>query len=135
MRLAAALVCVPLLLAGCTSSADAPAEPELPAETDFAQGTCREAAPDLLELGRTLPALGDDETVPKDVQQVLAEVQDRLASFAEVPDPELGAALPTLVERIGGVRIRAVGNTYEPGLGEDLQAAYDDVLGACTGGA
>ena len=135
MRLAAVLVCVPLLVAGCTSSADVPAEPELPAEADFAQGTCREAAPDLLELGRTLPDLGDDETVPREVQQSLADVQDRLASFAQVPDPELGDALPTLVERIGGVRIRAVGNTYEPGLGEDLQAAYDDVLGACTGGA
>lgn len=136
MRLAAAaLACVPLLLAGCSSAGDGPAEPELPAVSDFAQGTCREAAPDLLELGRTVPRLGDDGTVPPEVQQALADVQDRLASFAEVPDPELGAALPTLVERIGGVRIRAVGNTYEPGLGEDLQAAYDDVLGACTGSA
>ncbi len=47
-------------------------------------------------------------------------------------EPDLGERLPTLVERIGGVRIRAVGNTYEAGLGEDLQQAYDDVLAACT---
>ena len=132
MRLAAVLLCVPLLLAGCTSSPDGPAEPELPAEADFAQGTCREAAPDLLELGRALPRLGDDSSVPVEEQQVLADVQDRLSSFAEVPEPALGDVLPTLVERIGGVRIRAVGNTYEPSLGEDLQAAYDDVLAACT---
>ncbi len=133
MRLAAALVCLPLLLVGCSSSSDGPTEPELPAETDFAQGTCREAAPDLLELGRTLPRLGDDSAVPTEVQQSLADVQDRLASFAQATEPALAEVLPTLVERIGGVRIRAVGNSYEPRPGEDLQAAYDDVLAACTG--
>ncbi len=134
MRLAAVLVCVPLLLSACSSSPKSPPEPDLPAESDFAQGTCREAAPDLLELGRTLPRLGNDSTVPADVQQVLADVQDRLAFFAEAAEPALAEVLPTLVERIGGVRIRAVGNTYEPSLGEDLQAAYDEVLSACTAG-
>jgi hypothetical protein len=133
VRLAAVLVCVPLLLAACSSSPDAPPEPELPAESDFAQGSCREAAPDLLELGRTLPRLGDDSTVPTEVQQSMADVQDRLAFFAEAPEPPLSEVLPALVERIGGVRIRAVGNSYEPSLGDDLQAAYDDVLAACTG--
>lgn len=133
MRLVAVLLCVPLLLAGCTSSPDGPSEPELPAEADFAAGSCREAAPDLLELGRMLPRLGEDSSVPVEDQQVLADVQDRLSAFAEVPDPELEGVLPTLVERIGGVRIRAVGNTYEPRLGEDLQAAYDEVLEVCTG--
>lgn len=133
MRLAAALVCVPLLLAGCSSSGAEPPRQELPAEGDFAQGTCQGAAPDLLALGRTLPRLGDDDTVPQDVQQVLADVQDRLSLFAETAEPELVPALPTLVERLGGVRIRAVGNTYEPSLGEDLQTAYDEVLAVCTG--
>ena len=117
---------------GCSSSPDEP-RPELPAEADFAEGTCSGAAPDLLALGRTLPRLGDDDAVPQDVQQVLADVQDRLSSFAEVPEPPLDAVLPALVERIGGVRIRAVGNTYEPSLGEDLRSAYDEVLAACTG--
>ena len=132
MRLALALASVPLLLVGCSSSADGPAEPELPSEGEFAAGTCREAAPDLLELGRTLPRLGDDARVPKEVQQSLADVQERLASFAQATEPELADELPVLVERIGGVRIRAVGNTYESSLGEDLQAAYDDVLAVCT---
>ena len=134
MRMAVLVVCVPLLLAGCSSEPDRPAEPELPAESDFAQGTCQAAAPDLLELGRTLPRLGDDATVPEDVQQVLADVQDRLSLFAEAAEPELTEVLPVLVERIGGVRIRAVGNSYEPSLGEDLQAAYDDLLAVCTAG-
>lgn len=132
MRLAVVLVAVPLLLPACSSAPDRPAEPDLPAESEFAQGTCREVAPDLLELGRALPRLGDDGTVPSEVQQVLADVQDRLSLYAQAAEPELTPALPTLVERIGGVRIRAVGNTYDPGLGEDLQAAYDDVLATCT---
>ena len=134
MRVTLALLCTALLLAGCSSAPDAPPEPELPAEADFAQGTCREAAPDLLELGRTIPRLGDEPTVPQEVQQSLADVQDRLAFFAEAPDPELAEALPVLQERIGGVRIRAVGNTYEPTLGEDLREAYDEVLTVCTAG-
>jgi hypothetical protein len=132
VRLAAALVCIPLLLAGCSSASEGSSEPQLPAESDFAQGTCREAAPDLLELGRTLPDLGDDSTVPTEVQQRLADVQDRLAFFSEAAEPPLAQELPVLVEGIGGVRIRAVGNTYEPSLGEDLQAAFDDVVATCT---
>jgi hypothetical protein len=132
MHRAAVLLVLPLLLVACSSSSDGPSEPELPAQSAFAEGTCRSAAPDLLELGRTLPRLGDDPTVPADVQQVLADVQDRLVLFAEAAEPELATPFATLVERIGGVRIRAVGNSYDPELGEDLQASYDDVLTACT---
>ena len=132
MRLVPALVCLPLLITACSSAPDGPPEPELPAEADFAAGTCRDAAPDLLELGRTLPRLGDDSTVPAEVQQALADIQDRLSLFTQAAEPELTPVLPTLVERIGGVRIRAVGNTYDPSLGEDLQTAYDEVLAVCT---
>ncbi len=132
MRLVAALVCLPLLVTACSSAPDGPPEPELPAEADFAAGTCRDAAPDLIELGRTIPRLGDDSTVPDEVQEALAGVQDRLSLFTQAAEPELAELLPVLVERIGGVRIRAVGNTYEPVLGDDLQEAYDDVLAACT---
>jgi hypothetical protein len=130
VRVAAALVCVPLLLAGCSSSRTSrPAGAAAEATSLRAPAASRARPP---ELGRTMPALGDDGTVPADVQQVLADVQDRLALFAEAAEPELDPVLPTLVETLGGVRIRAVGNTYEPSLGEDLQAAYDDVLAACT---
>ncbi len=134
MRVVPVLLCVPLLLAGCSTSPDRPEEPELPAVSDFSAGTCREAAPDLLELGRTLPRLGNDATVPSDVQQVLADVQERLAFFGEAAEPALAGVLATVVERIGGVRIRAVGNTYDPGLGDDLQESYDQALAVCTGG-
>lgn len=132
VRAVVVLLCLPLLLSACSSSPDAPAEPELPAESAFAAGTCQEAAPDLLELGRTLPRLGEGPTVDADVQASLGELQDRLVLFQETAEPEVGVLLSTLVERIGGVRIRAVGNTYEPSLGEDLSQAYDEVLSTCT---
>ncbi len=129
MRRTPVLLLVPLLLAGCSS---APDQPELPAESAFRDGTCRVAAPDLLDLGRALPRLGDDGTVGRDVQQTLSETQDRLFALSEGAEPEYAGVLDELVERIGGVRIRAVGNTYEPSLGQDLQDSYDEVLLVCT---
>lgn len=135
MRRLVPLLVLPLVLTACSSAPDAPdapKEPALPAESAFAEGTCRVAAPDLLDLGRALPRLGDDGTVGQDVQATLQETQDRLSLVAQTAEPDLAPALSTLVERIGGVRIRAVGNTYEPSLGEDLRTALDDVLDVCT---
>ncbi len=131
-RVLTVLLGLAMLLVACSSSPDEPPEPDLPAETAFAEGTCRSAAPDLLDLGRTIPRLGKDAEVAPEVQESLRATQDRLALFAEGTEPQYAQALGTLVERIGGVRIRAVGNTYEPALGEDLQDAYDEVLALCT---
>ena len=132
MRRALTVLLVLPVLAACSSSPEKPAGPDLPAESAFAEGTCRAAAPDLLELGRTIPRLGKDATVAPDVQESLATTQDRLALLAEGVEPQYAAALGQVVERIGGVRIRAVGNTYEPALGKDLQESFDEVLDLCT---
>lgn len=129
MRRALTCLLVPLLAAACSSGPD---EPDLPDESAFRDGTCASAAPDLLELGRTVPQLGDDGTVEPEVQQSLQEVQDRLFALSEGAEPEYAPAFGELVERIGGVRIRAVGNTYDPELGADLQASFDEVLSLCT---
>jgi hypothetical protein len=130
VRRALVRLVVPLLLAGCSSS---PEEPDLPAESAFRDGTCSIAAPDLLALGRALPELGEDRQVDPEVQRTLAETQDRLFALSEGAPPPDAGLLDELVERIGGVRLRAVGNTYEPSLGEDLQASYDEVVSTCTG--
>ena len=129
MRRAATCLLVSVLVAGCSSGPD---EPDLPAESAFREGTCAAAAPDLLELGRTLPKLGDDGSVEAEVQQTLEQVQDRLFALSEGAEPEYAPALSELVERIGGVRIRAVGNTYDPELGADLQTSLDEALSLCT---
>ena len=132
MRRLVPLLVLPLLLTACSSSPDAPAEPQLPAESAFAEGTCRVAAPDVLELGRAIPRLGDDGSVDPALQTTLQETQDRLFLVSQTAEPEVAPALSALVEGIGAVRIRAVGNTYEPSLGEDLQAGLDEVLQVCT---
>jgi hypothetical protein len=120
------------LLAACTSSPDAPAEPALPAQSAFAEGTCRTAAPDLLELAGAIRRLGEDRSVDPEVQTALQETQRRLVGVSRTAGPELEPRLTALVQGIGAVRIRAVGNTYEPALGQDLQATFDDVLSACV---
>ncbi len=133
MRRLVPLLVLPLLLTACSSSPDAPEEPQLPAESAFAEGTCRVAAPDLLELGRAIPRLGDDAKVSQDVQTTLQETQDRLFLVSQTAEPQYAPALSALVESIGLVRIRAVGNTYEPSLGKNLQTTFDEVLSVCTG--
>ncbi len=133
MRRLVPLLVLPLLLTACSSSPDAPEEPQLPAESAFTEGTCRVAAPDLLELGRAIPRLGDDAKVGQDVQTTLQETQDRLFLVSQTAEPQYAPALSALVESIGLVRIRAVGNTYEPSLGKNLQTTFDEVLSVCTG--
>ena len=118
------------VLAGCTGSG-----PEVPDEEDFAQGTCRTAAPDVRAVGEVLPELGDDGKVESSVKDALKEAQARLDALASGAEPTLQPALADLVQKIGAVRIRADGNSYAPELGESLTTSYEQVLEVCTGGA
>lgn len=130
-----------VLLAGCTSSAD-PADPAadasppaaapVPDEAAFAEGTCRLVAPDVRAVGSALDRLGEGGEVDQAVEVELQESQDRVFAVAEAAEPELKPALTDLVEKIGVVRIRAVGKNYEPELGEQLRRAYDGVVDVCT---
>jgi hypothetical protein len=119
-------------LAGCSSSGA-----ELPDESDFAAGTCRTAAPDIRAIGQSLPELGGDATVDREVRAELREAHDRLRALGDglVPadEPELRPALAELNEKIAIVRIRADGNSYEPALGKLLTRSYEAVLDVCTG--
>jgi hypothetical protein len=126
VRRAVPLVLLALVLAGCTSSSD------VPAEEDFAAGTCRTAAPDVRAVGESIPRLGDDGDVADEVKDELREAQDRLAALADGAEPSLQSALQELVVAIGIVRIRADGNTYEPAQGEALTRAYEQVLEVCV---
>ena len=132
MRRALPVLLAALLLAGCSSSGDEPDEPDLPAESAFAEGTCALAAPDVLEVARTVPELGDEGTVERGLQETLKTTQDRLFALAEGAEPEVAPLLATVVERIGAVRIRAVGNTYEASLGDDLGTSVDALIEQCT---
>lgn len=124
MRRAVPVLLLAVLLAGCTS--------DVPAEEDFAEGTCRTAAPDVRAVGELIPRLGDGPKVAADVKAELTEAQDRLVAIADGAEPELQPALRALVEAIGIVRIRADGNTYESAQGEALTRGYERVLDVCV---
>lgn len=114
-------------LVGCSSGG-----PDVPDESAFAEGTCRTAAADVRAVGQSLPDLGDGGAVDGDVRAGLREAHDRLRALADGAEPALQPVLAELNEKIGIVRIRADGNTYETQFGEQLTAAYERVLEACT---
>ncbi len=124
MRRALPLALVALVLAGCSS--------DVPAEEDFAAGTCRTAAPDVRAVGELLPDVGDGPKVDADVKDELADAQDRLVALADGAEPDLKAVLTRLVEAIGIVRIRADGNSFEKPQREALTRAYEGVVDACV---
>ena len=125
MRPAVPVLLLAALLAGCTS--------DVPAEDEFAAGTCRTAAPDVRAVGEVIPELGDGGKVEPDLREELREAQDRLVAIADGAEPALKDDLQGLVEAIGIVRIRADGNTYESAQGQALTRAYERVLDACLG--
>lgn len=128
-----AAVVAALLLSGCSSERPAAERgPEVPAEEAFAEGTCRMAAPDVRAVGRAIPDLGEGGTVAEDVKDALREAQPRLSALAAGAEPALEPALRELVEKIGIVRIRADGNSYETQFGDRLTEAYDRVVEVCT---
>lgn len=129
MRRTASALLLAALLTGCTSSG-----PDVPEESEFADGTCRTAAPDVRAVGEVLPRLGDGGTVPDDVKQDLRDTQQRLVALAEGAEPALEPDLTALVQAIGAVRIRADGGTFDAEVGDILTRAYERVLDACGAG-
>jgi hypothetical protein len=108
---------------------DAPAQPPVSA---FAEGTCRLAAPDVLALGDAGRRLGEAKKVDSAVLTDLRDAQDGLRAVAEAAEPAYKTVFDSLVVSTGFVRIRAVGNSYEPALGQQLMSDYAAVLDACT---
>ncbi|MEX2289740.1 MAG: hypothetical protein WD794_05365 [Mycobacteriales bacterium] len=125
---AVSAVLLTAVLAGCAGSG-----PDVPEESAFAEGTCRTAAPDVRAVGQSLPELGEGGRVDPQVRDALREAQDRLDALADGAEPALRPALTDLVQKIGIVRIRADGNTYEPQFGDGLTSSYAQVVQLCTG--
>lgn len=125
------LLLVPLLLAtGCTGGSDP--EQDVPPVEAFADGTCSTVAEDVRTLGRLLPEIGDGPSVDDEVLEALRTSQEALRAVGEGAEPELQEPLKDLSQSVGFIRIRGVGNTYEPFIGERALEAYDGVVRACT---
>lgn len=118
------------LLAGCSSST--PDGPEVPPESAFAEGACRTAAPDVRAVGQAIPQLGEGGSVDAEVKESLRESQGRLRGVADGAQDELKPLFDDLLQKIGIVRIRADGNTYEAQFGESLTGSYEELVAACT---
>ena len=128
----ATLLLVPLLLAsGCTGDA-ATSGPDVPSAESFADGTCSTVAEDVRTIGRLLPQVGDGPSVDTGVLDSLRTSQEALRAVADGAEPGLQGPLKKLSQSVGFIRIRGVGNTYEPFIGEQAQEAYEKVIDACT---
>lgn len=66
------------------------------------------------------------------VLAALRESQEALRAVGEGAEPALQEPLQALSQAIGFIRIRGVGDMYEPFIGERAQQAYDEVVAACT---
>ncbi len=133
MRLLPPVVLALVALTGCSGSSggQARATVPLPAPEAFTDGTCRVAAPDIVAIGEQVDRLGDGPKVDTAVKVALREAQVRLAELATAAEPAYKPALDALVVTVGGVRIRADGNVYDPELTTQLGRDYRGVLDVC----
>lgn len=125
-------------LAGCAGSSGGAAAPSQtpfpqPSAAQFTDGPCRIGADAVLAIGRDARALGDAPTPPVEVRDRLSQAQDRLVALQAGLDATLAPAFERVVTAIGLVRLQADGNSYVPETGQNLQAAYDGLVAACTG--
>ncbi len=132
-RALAAVAVSVALLTGCGgSSSEVSGDVSLPAEDTFTEGPCRNTAPDILAIGRTLPRLGGKGSLDQGVKDTLRDAQAVLAAVAANAPAQVKPALSDLADKAGLVRTRADANTYDKAQGQQLRAAYDAALRACT---
>jgi len=138
LAVCALAVCVPALTA-CSgdsdSSDDGPTTPKQPAESAFAEGTCRSIAPDVLSIGKDARRLGKGGEVDKDILASLEQAQTRLRAVVEGAEATYKPALEKVVVAVGLVRFQAEAGRYQPMTGANLVTSYDAVIDVCTGPA
>ena len=128
-----ALAVCSLALTACSGDSDkGPTTPKQPAESAFAEGTCRSIAPDVLSIGKDARSLGKGGDVDKAVLARLEQAQTRLRAVVEGAEPSYKPAIDKLVVAVGLVRFQAQAGRYQPMTGANLVASYDGVVDVCT---
>ena len=129
-----ALLALPLLV-GCTSSDDAPAEPEAlrtPGPGAFDDGPCALVTDDVVELGRlTVDLRGVPAPGQADEDRVLS-AQERVAAVAETAPASVKPALDRLVLRAGLIRLQSDTGMLSDDTLDAVREAYDEAVAACT---
>lgn len=116
---------------GCSGTTEDDS-PKQPAASAFAEGTCREVAPDVLLIGREADQLGKGPEVDRDRLGRLEAAQGRVKALAEAAEPAYKPALDDLVVAVGLVRLQGQVGRYKSEQGENLRMRYRAVLDACT---
>lgn len=116
--------------AGCSAGSEAPRRPPVSA---FTEGTCRTAAPELLQISNDAGRLGSGGEVDKSVIASLTSAQDQLDAMAQAAEPPYKPALTKLVVSVGLVRLQARVGTYRTDQGAQLQRDVDAAIAVCTG--
>lgn len=130
VRIAAAAA----VLAATVSCTPKPA-PSQPETVDFAAGTCRQAAPAVLGIGRLL---GEVRTRARSAREVNAELtmqQSRLRKLLPAADSRARAPLQDLVTAVGFFRIGVDSNTLQSSQVQAATDAQQALVRACTGGS
>lgn len=125
---ALALTVASTSLAAAACSADGS---ELSAD-DFRAGVCRDSAAAILEVQETVQQLNDDPEAVGAARSVLEQRQKELRTNREQADGELRDHFTDLTNAIGYLRISIDADTFRPAQTEDVSAALDRVVTACT---
>ena len=105
-----------LVLAGCSGSSS-PSAFRQPAVSDFAAGTCRTVAPDVLSIGKDAQRLGAGGEVKADVLTSLETAQSGIRPPVEAAEPAYKPALPKRGVSVGLGRLHATGGRCRPHAG------------------
>lgn len=123
LLLAAAMV---LSVAACTGDEG----PDLSRE-DFKPGVCRESAQPVIDLRTAVQQIQDGEASQASAG-TLQERQQELRATRDGADDSLRAKLTELTNAIGVLRIGIDAGTVGPAQTEDVTAALERVIAACT---
>ena len=126
---------LPLLIAvtavaGCSSSSASGLKQ--PAVSAFTAGTCRVAAPDILQTGRAAYRLPGKGQPSSSVLADLASAQGRLRQLEPGAEPAYRPALSKLIVTVGLIRLSSGVGSYQPAQATTLRADYTAAVKTCT---
>lgn len=102
-----------------------------PKASSFTAGSCRDLAPSVLSLGKTLHGLSSK--VPSTSQRdALKTSQADVRSRQSAVPAGLAPTVQDLVTTVGIVRLRTDTNSYDKSLATDAMSAYQKLVKACT---
>ncbi|GAC1440624.1 MAG: hypothetical protein NVS3B26_10400 [Mycobacteriales bacterium] len=117
-------------VAACSSSSASGLKQ--PAVSAFTAGTCRVAAPDVLQIGRAASRLPAKGAPSGSVMDSLATAQGRLRQLEPGAEATYQPALSKLIVTVGLIRLSSGVGSYRPEQGATLRADYAAVVKVCT---